>query len=177
MFTSSLVFVNSLSHTGEVILQVHRQKNFKQELIQSAARLFCLSETQKEELANKAGLSLQSDKNFTVKFRQIIKQSTKSCREIYEEAQVSERMFYLIKSGRIPTKTTLISLAITLDLDIEEIENLLKKAGYVLSKSIEFDLIIRWLITNNRHKHNRIVEINEILNKLELPLLMTKGNL
>jgi hypothetical protein len=84
-------------------------------------------------------------------------------------------MFYLIKGGRLPNKTSLISLAVALNLNIHDIDSLLPKAGYVLSRSIAYDMVLRWLIEHDNHKSNRIMHINHVLNELELPLLMTRA--
>ena len=172
MYINSSVSANNLLRTGGTIPPVHKQKNFKQSLIQSAAKVFCLSEFEKEHLANKAGLSFHADKNFNLYFKNLFEKSDKSCREIYEEAQVSERMFYLIKSHRVPAKTTLIAIAIALNMNIDEIETLLQKAGYVLSESIAFDMIVKRLIKNYKRITNRLIDMNAVLYDLGFPLLM-----
>lgn len=86
-------------------------------------------------------------------------------------------MFYLIKSGRTPNKTTLTALAIALDLNITDINLLLQKAGYVLSTSIAYDMVLRYLIEHDRHKDNKVMYINHVLIDLDLPLLMTRSKL
>ncbi len=146
------------------------KNHFKQQLIRSAAEVFHLSEAETEGFANTAGLSLHRDTDFCAFLQSLIEKSGKSQGEIYQEAQVSERMFYLIKSGRPPAKVTLIALAAVLDIDIEEIERLLQKAGYVLSKSIAFDMVVKWLLVRKK----RVIDINYVLDDLELPLLMTR---
>lgn len=162
---------------GKQSLKHADKKKFKHNIICIASEIFCLSETEKESLANKAGLSFCSDGDFVQHFQNLIEVLDKFYREIYEEAQVSERMFYHIKSGCIPTKAVLMALAVALKLNIYEIENLLQKAGYVLSKSIAFDMVVKWLIENDEHKAkglSRICYINYILYDLRLPLLMTR---
>ncbi len=104
-------------------------------------------------------------------FKNIVNNSHKSHKDIYEKAQVSERMFYLIISGRTPTKATLLALALSLEMNIAEIENILQKAGYVLSKSIAFDMVVKWMVENET---NKLMNINYVLDELELPFLMTR---
>jgi hypothetical protein len=152
---------------------VFKQKNFKYELIQSAARVFCLSQAEKETLANKGGLSFRIREHFSIYLQQLIAKSGKSCRALYEEAQISERMFYLIKAGRTPSKTTLLALAITLGMNIDEIDILLPMTGYVLSRSIAFDVVVRYLL-GQKYIGNHVMSINDVLSELELPLLMTR---
>lgn len=86
-------------------------------------------------------------------------------------------MFRYVKSGCIPTKETLIALAISLEMNIDEIQTLLQKAGYILSKSIAFDMVVKWLIKHDERKRKEqslIIYINYVLDELELPLLMTR---
>ncbi len=84
-------------------------------------------------------------------------------------------MYRRIKSDYHPTKTSLIALAISLDLKLEEIYSLLQKAGYILSESIAYDMTIKWLLENtSNNMQNRLFYINDILYELELPLLMTR---
>jgi len=86
-------------------------------------------------------------------------------------------MFRHIKSDSIPTKETLLALTISLEMSVDEIETLLQKAGYVLSKSIAFDMVVKWLIEHDERKvkgESRVSYINYVLHNLELPLLMTR---
>ena len=70
----------------------------------------------------------------------------------------------------------MLVLAISLNLSIEEINLLLQKAGFVLSKSIEFDMVVKCLLekTKNKKLINRLFYINNVLFDLGLPFLMTR---
>lgn len=85
-------------------------------------------------------------------------------------------MYRFIKPGYIPTKPSILAIAVALGLKADEIYLLLQKAGYVLSESIGFDVVVKYLIENSQN-HNNVLYINDILYELELPLLMTREKL
>ena len=82
--------------------------------------------------------------------------------ECYKRANVSRQTWHKIVSDKnyVPKKTTIIALAIAMKLDIEETQVLLETMGFVLSKSIKFDLIIRYCIIKGIYD---VYEIDAIL--------------
>ena len=82
--------------------------------------------------------------------------------EVYKRANIDRKHFNHIKNDKYyrPKKETAVALAIGMKLDIKETNTLLERAGFILSSSSVFDLIIKYCI---EHKIYDIYQINEIL--------------
>lgn len=164
-------------HGGKITPAAYRQKNFKQKIIINAQKLFELSDRQTEELANKAGLTLERQEAFPYCLELLRMKYEKKSRLFYKTANISERMYQYINNDRNPTKQTVLAIAAAMDLNLEDTRRLLKSAGYVLSKSVPSDAVILWLFSRNESNQSAIpllFQINEILYTLDMPLLMTR---
>jgi hypothetical protein len=147
----------------------------KQNVINSAGKIFQLNNDEKENLANKAGFSLYADENFAAYLAEIL--SAHSNKESYlrDMAMISDRMFRYIKSGKFLRKEAVLALGISLNPEIDALHVFVKKAGYVLSDSIPGDAVVKWLLLNKKTgRTNPVMYINEVLENLKLPLLMTR---
>ncbi|MBO4963259.1 MAG: macro domain-containing protein [Clostridia bacterium] len=93
--------------------------------------------------------------------------------ECYKRANVSRQTWYKIVNDRnyTPNKNTIISFAIALQLDIMDTQKLLATAGFILSKSSLFDVIIMYCIVNKIYD---VFDIDSILFKYEQPTLFSK---
>lgn len=86
---------------------------------------------------------------FSVRLLKFIDEKGMDDVECYKKANVSKQTWYKIlnEKGYKPSKKTVISFAIALHLNIEEAQSLLASAGFILSKSSRFDVIIMYCIT------------------------------
>lgn len=73
--------------------------------------------------------------------------------EVYKNANIDRRLFSKIRGDEdyVPSKKTAISFCLALQLGMEEARKLLAAAGYTLSMSSRFDLIIMYLIENREY--------------------------
>ena len=112
----------------------------------------------------------QADAGFTETLLKLIDQIGKKDSEIYKRANLSKQHFSKIRNNPNykPTKPTAIALALALELDLEATKDLIGRAGYALTNSSKFDLIIRYFIEQGNYN---VVEINLALYEFDQPLL------
>ncbi len=73
--------------------------------------------------------------------------------DVYKRANIDRRLFSKIRGDEdyVPSKKTAISFCLALQLDVDEAKRLLETAGYTLSASSRFDLIIMYLIEKREY--------------------------
>lgn len=111
---------------------------------------------------NLDSLLATQDAGFSETLLKLIDRSGKKDSEIYKKANVDRKLFSKIRNNPDykPSKSTAIAFAIALELNPDETRDFIARAGFALSHSNKFDVIIEYFI--NQGNYN-IFEINEAL--------------
>ena len=114
----------------------------------------------------------QHEKTFSEYLLDLLKERDGKDSEVYKRAEVSKQLFSKILNNPDyqPTKSTVIQLALGLELDLAQTQKFLGKAGYALTRSSKADLVIQYYI---ERKIYNVAFINEALDDCGLPLLKT----
>ena len=157
----------------DATFRLPRRRNARsEEMLRQASRpLPSISATKATPKASTLEEALKAaDIGFSEALLQLIDKTGKKDSEIYKKANLSKQHFSKIRNNPDykPTKATALALALALELDLEQTKELIGRAGYALTNSSKFDLIIRFFI---EQKNFNIVEINIALYEFDQTLL------
>ena len=112
----------------------------------------------------------QLDEGFSQTLLDLIDESGMTDSEVYRRANMSRQHFSKIRNnvGYRPSKPTVLALCVALELDLEQTNDLLRRAGFALTHASKFDVIVEYFI--ERGVYNSFT-INETLFYFDQQLL------
>ena len=154
---------------------LERQRNlrYQQELLADEECAVCsvaMGVDEEDSVFDLTDLLNETDAGFSETLLRLIDQTGKKDSEIYKKANVDRKLFSKIRNNRNykPSKSTALAFAIALELDLEQTRDFIGRAGFALTHSSKFDIIVEYFIKKQNFNIN---EINIVLFEFDQSLL------
>lgn len=111
----------------------------------------------------------QMEETFSQRLLRMIDERGMTDSEAYTKAYVDRRHFSKIRKDvdYTPNKKTVLAFAIALELSLDEAKDLLRSAGFALSRSSKTDVIVAYFLQNKIYD---MFEINDVLDAYGQPV-------
>ena len=153
------------------LMQIHRalerRKNLRYQQELTGTKAFCMPCVPMDEADEAIPQDLETllketDAGFSETLLMLIDRTGKKDSEIYKKANVDRKLFSKIRNNKNyrPSKTTALAFAVALELNLEETRDFIGRAGFALTHSSKFDIIVEYFIRKGDYN---IHEINLML--------------
>lgn len=142
-----------------------RQEIFARKSVRSPQRNRARADVFKANRVNLAGLEEaleQMDESFSEMLLRKIDERGMTDAQCYKKAHIDRKLFSKIRSNKCykPSRSTVLAFALALELPLEEMQEMLKKAGFAFSHSSKSDIIVEYFVERGNYN---VYEINEAL--------------
>lgn len=168
------LFSDIESYIDDVMLDLRPRAAYSERYVAAAPRMQSFAFEESIDMCA-GGASLDDalsmiDESFSEMLLRKIDERGMKDSQCYKRANIDRKLFSKIRSDKNykPSKPTAIAFAIALELSLSETEEMLRKAGFALSHSNKFDIIIEFFIKRGNYN---IHEINEALFAFDQSLL------